>query len=148
MDGPAAEQAKALLADARLVSAFQTVSGEPLQDIDALEGDVLVCGADAEARATVGALIEDIPNLRWATPASCRWRGSSSRSPRCSSAEPDVRLHDTGIALTGRDAWGAPAPRRRRNDGGTDAGESTGRFVGIGDTELWVVERATPTGTR
>ena len=31
-----------------------------------MAGDVLLCGADAEAKATVGALVEKIPDLRWA----------------------------------------------------------------------------------
>src|SRR6185295_6738351 len=59
--GSAAEQAEALLGRGRtrLVSGFQTVSGELLQDVDRpMEGVVLLCGADKEAKATVGSLVE------------------------------------------------------------------------------------------
>src|SRR5205085_8550808 len=54
--GSAAEQAEAVLGRGRvrLISGFQTVSGDLLQDLTRpMEGDVLLCGADAEAKATV-----------------------------------------------------------------------------------------------
>ena len=65
--GSAAEQAKALLPKgARLVAGFHTVSAEALAELDRdLQGDALLCGADDEAKAAVGALAERIPNLRW-----------------------------------------------------------------------------------
>src|SRR5205807_9850209 len=65
--GSAAEQAKALLGPGvRLVAGFHTVAAEPLQDIERpMEGDVLLCSDDAEAKRRIGALVEEIPNLRW-----------------------------------------------------------------------------------
>jgi len=111
--GSAAEQAEALLGRgrARLVSAFQTVSGELLQDVDrAMEGDVLVCGADREARAAVGALVEDIPNLRWADAGDLSMaRIIEPLTALLVQLNRTYKLHDTGIALTGRDRWGRPA---------------------------------------
>jgi NADPH-dependent F420 reductase len=110
--GSAAEQAEALLGRgrARLVSAFQTVSGELLQDVDrAMEGDVLVCGADREARAVVGALVEDIPNLRWADAGDLSMaRIIEPLTALLVQLNRTYKLHDTGIALTGRDRWGRP----------------------------------------
>src|SRR5438105_4558525 len=66
-EGSAAEQAKAILPNhVRVVSGLQTVSGEALQDLERpLEGDVLLSGADGEAKAAVGELVQKIPDLRW-----------------------------------------------------------------------------------
>jgi len=50
---------------ARVVSAFKNHSAETLQDIAApLEGDVVLCGNDAAARAEVAALVGLLPGLR------------------------------------------------------------------------------------
>jgi len=50
---------------ARVVSAFKNVSAERLQDLNAaLEGDVVLCGDDATARAEVAALVAKLPGLR------------------------------------------------------------------------------------
>ena len=110
--GSAAEQAEALLGRGRtrLVSAFQTVSGELLQDVErAMDGDVLVCGADKEAKATVGSLIEDIPNLRWADAGELSMaRVVEPLTALLVQLNRSYKLHDTGIALTGRDRWGRP----------------------------------------
>jgi NADPH-dependent F420 reductase len=65
--GSAAEQAKEILPKhVRIVSGFHTVAAEALEELDRdLDGDVLLAGADAEAKATIGGLAERIPNLRW-----------------------------------------------------------------------------------
>ena len=50
---------------ARVVSAFKNHSAETLQDLAApLEGDVLLCGNDPDARAEVAALVGFLPGLR------------------------------------------------------------------------------------
>jgi 8-hydroxy-5-deazaflavin:NADPH oxidoreductase len=66
--GSAAEQAKEILPKGtRLVSGFHTVAAEALEDLEhPLDGDVLLCGADAEAKAAVGELAAKIPDLGWA----------------------------------------------------------------------------------
>lgn len=66
--GSAVEQAKEILPKGtRLVSGFHTIAAEALEDLDhPLDGDVLLCGADAEAKATIGELAASIPNLGWA----------------------------------------------------------------------------------
>ena len=109
--GSAAEQAQALLGDgARLVSGFHTISAELLQNLDrSLEGDVLLCGDDAGAKATVGSLVEDIPDLRWVDAGSVQTaRIVEPLTALMVSVNRKYRLHDTGIALTGRDRWGDP----------------------------------------
>jgi 8-hydroxy-5-deazaflavin:NADPH oxidoreductase len=65
--GSAAELAAAILEDrVRMTAGFHTVSGEALGALEVpLEGDVLVCGDDAEAKQVVGTLVEQIPDLRW-----------------------------------------------------------------------------------
>jgi len=63
--GSATEQAQALLPDARVVGAFHNLSAQKLQDLDApMQGDVLVTGDDAEAKAAVMDLVARIPDLR------------------------------------------------------------------------------------
>lgn len=66
-DRSAVEVASALLpAGVQLVAGFQSVSASLLADLEQpLEGDVLLCGDDEEAKAVVGSLVEDIANLRW-----------------------------------------------------------------------------------
>jgi NADPH-dependent F420 reductase len=57
--GSAGQIAQNLLGDGvRVVSAFQNVAAHHLQEGQALESEVLVCGDDKEARAAVIALIE------------------------------------------------------------------------------------------
>jgi len=64
-EGSAAELIASLLPQAKVVGAFHTVSAKLLRDIPKpVEGDVVVCGDDAEARKLVMGLVEDIPNLR------------------------------------------------------------------------------------
>jgi hypothetical protein len=64
-DGSAAQEAQRLLPRSRLVAAVHTLSAHKLQEgITAVEGDVLVCGDDPEAKAAAAALVERIPGLR------------------------------------------------------------------------------------
>ena len=110
--GSAAEQADALLGRGRvrLISGFQTISGEALQDLEReLEGTVLLCGADGEAKATVGSLVEGIPNLGWADAGDLSMaRVVEPLTALMVSVNRTYKLHETGIALTGRDSWGRP----------------------------------------
>ncbi|MDP9342392.1 MAG: NADPH-dependent F420 reductase [Actinomycetota bacterium] len=110
--GSAAEQAKALLPkEARLVAGFHTISAEPLQDVERpMDGDVLLCGADPEAKATVGGLVEQIPNLRWVDAGDLSMaRIVEPLTALMVSVNRKYKLKDAGVALTGRDAWGTPA---------------------------------------
>jgi NADPH-dependent F420 reductase len=61
----AGELVQAMLPQSRVVGAFKTVPASQLLAVERpLEGDVLVCGDDAAARADVEALVARIPNLR------------------------------------------------------------------------------------
>ena len=64
-EGSAAMQAQALLPGSKVVAALQTVSAhsllEPATDI---EGDVVICADDEEAKAVVSSLVERIRALR------------------------------------------------------------------------------------
>jgi 8-hydroxy-5-deazaflavin:NADPH oxidoreductase len=111
--GSAVEQAKALLPSGlRLVAGFHTVSAEQLQDLErSVDGDVLLCGSDADAKAEVGGLAEKIPNLRWvdAGPLSMA-RIIEPLTALMVSINRRYGIHDAGVAITGRKAWGAPGP--------------------------------------
>jgi NADPH-dependent F420 reductase len=64
-EGSAALQARALLPGSKVVAAFQTVSAHGLLDIaKPVEGDVVTCADDDEAKALVMSLAEGIPSLR------------------------------------------------------------------------------------
>ena len=55
--GSAAEEAQALLPDARVVAAFHHIAAHELSTTEhAIECDLLMCGGDAEAKETVAAL--------------------------------------------------------------------------------------------
>jgi 8-hydroxy-5-deazaflavin:NADPH oxidoreductase len=111
--GSAAEQAKAILEQVhpvRLVGAFHTIPGESLQDLEHdLDSDVLVCGTDTEAKAVVGGLIDQIPNLRWVDAGDLtQARITEPLTALMISINRVYKIRDAAIRVTGRDAWGAP----------------------------------------
>ena len=64
-EGSAALQAQAILPGSRVVAAFETVSAHDLLVPDlVMEGDVVVCADDDEARSAVMSLVERIRDLR------------------------------------------------------------------------------------
>ncbi len=108
-EGSAAEQAKAILRkDVSLVSAFHTVSAEALQDLEhPMEGDVLVCGADAEAKAAIGGLVDRIPDLRWVDAGVLSMARILERlTAVLVSVNRNYGIKEAGFRLTGSDAWG------------------------------------------
>jgi hypothetical protein len=110
--GSAAEQAKAILDPAvKMVAAFHTISGDALQDLDRdMDSDVLVCGTDKQAKATVGGLVDQIPNLRWVDAGDLtQARIVETLTALLISVNRAYKVHDSGFRITGRDAWGAPS---------------------------------------
>jgi len=109
--GSAAEQADALLSQGvRMVGAFHTISGHTLQDLEhALDSDVLVCGDDAGAKAAVGSLVDDIPDLRWVDcgPLSMA-RIAEPMTALLISINRTYKVKDSGFRIVGRDSWGDP----------------------------------------
>lgn len=64
-DGSAAQEAQRLLPEARLIAAFHHLSAKHLADLShPLEGDVLVCGDDGEAKEVVMDLVRELRDLR------------------------------------------------------------------------------------
>lgn len=64
-EGSAAEEARALVPDARVVSAFHNLSATKLMDVEAdLDCDVVVCSDDPEAKRTVMELAETMRGVR------------------------------------------------------------------------------------
>ena len=109
--GSAAEQAEAILGPGvRLVAGFHTVSAEPLQDLERpVEGDVLLCGDDPEAKRSVGELVEQIPNLRWIDAGGLAMaRVVEPLTALLVSVNRGYKLREAGIKLVGRDEWGSP----------------------------------------
>jgi 8-hydroxy-5-deazaflavin:NADPH oxidoreductase len=109
--GSAAEQAKALLPKtARLVSGFHTISAETLQDLDRTpQGDVLLCGEDADAKVRIGALVEKIQGLRWVDcgPLSMA-RILEPITAVLVSVNRRYGIKDSGVGVVGRESWGRP----------------------------------------
>jgi 8-hydroxy-5-deazaflavin:NADPH oxidoreductase len=109
--GSAAEQADAILSQGvRMVAAFHTIAGHALQDLErSLESDVLVCGDDPEAKAVVGALVDDIPDLRWVDAGALSTaRIVETMTALLVSVNRTYRVKDSGFRITGRDVWGDP----------------------------------------
>jgi len=109
--GSAAEQAAALLdEDVRLVAAFHTISAHALADLaHPLESDVLVCGNDAEAKAIVGGLIEQIPDLRWVDCGVLSMaRITEALTALLINVNRRYKTRDAGFRIVGRDGWGSP----------------------------------------
>ena len=64
-EGSATEQAAALLPASTVVGAFHNVAAAALADLgETLHQDVLITADDAEAKATVSALVAAVPGLR------------------------------------------------------------------------------------
>jgi NADPH-dependent F420 reductase len=111
--GSAAEQAAAILeGGVRMTAGFHTISAGALQALEApMDSDVLLCGDDAEAKAIVGGVIEDIPNLRW---VDCglltQARIAETMTALLISVNRAYGIHDSGFRITGREAWGRPDP--------------------------------------
>lgn len=109
--GSAAEQAAAILeSGVRMTAGFHTISADALRAIDVpMDSDVLICGDDAEAKAVVGGLIEDVPGLRW---VDCgllsQARIAESLTALLISVNRQYKIHDSGFRITGRDGWGPP----------------------------------------
>ena len=63
--GSAAEEAQGMLPNSRIVAAFQNVSAEELQELaHDMEGDVVICSDNAEAKNLVMSFTGRISNLR------------------------------------------------------------------------------------
>jgi NADPH-dependent F420 reductase len=110
-EGSAAEQAKAVLRkDVSFVAGFHTVSAEALQDLDRpMEGDVLLCGVEAESKAAIGALVEKIPDLRWIDAGVLSMARILERlTAVLVSVNRNYDIKEAGFRLTGRDSWGRP----------------------------------------
>jgi 8-hydroxy-5-deazaflavin:NADPH oxidoreductase len=115
-EGSAAEQAKAILRkETRIVAGFHTVSAESLQDIEhPMEGDVLLCGTDDEAKRAVGGLVEKIPHLRWVDTGPLSMARIVERlTAVLVSVNRNYGIKDAGFRLTGRDGWGLTPPAGR-----------------------------------
>ncbi len=109
--GSAAEQAKALLPEGvRIVAGLHTIAADALQHLDRpIESDVLLSGSDAAAKATVGGLIEQIPNLRW---VDCGELSSARIAETLTalliSINRAYKVKDSGFRIQGHDTWGTP----------------------------------------
>ena len=109
--GSAAEFAKSLLPKGtRLVAAFHTVAADVLRDLDAeVDSDAPALGDDADAKAVVGALIADIPGMRWVDCGGLQMaRIAEGLTPLLISINARYKVRESGFRVTGRDVWGDP----------------------------------------
>lgn len=109
--GSAAEQAAAILdPKVRMTAAFHTISAEQLQALERpMDSDVLVCGDDPAAKATVGELIDQIPELRWVDAGLLsQARIVETMTALLVSINRGYKIHDSGFRITGRERWGRP----------------------------------------
>jgi NADPH-dependent F420 reductase len=109
--GSAAEFVKTLLPKGtRLVAAFHTVGARALRQLEApVESDAFVMGEDVEAKGTIGALIDDIPGMRWIDVGGLQMaRIAETMTPLHISENGRYKIHEAGFRLTGREDWGPP----------------------------------------
>jgi 8-hydroxy-5-deazaflavin:NADPH oxidoreductase len=109
--GSAAEQAAAILGDGpSMVAAFHTIAAEGLGALDTpLDSDVFVCGDDGAAKATVGGIIEQVPDLRWVDAGALSMaRIAETLTALLVSVNRGYEVRDSGFRVTGREEWGRP----------------------------------------
>ena len=109
--GSAAEFVKTLLPKGtRLVAALHTIGARPLRALDGpVDSDALVMGDDAEAKAAVGSLIEDIPGMRWVDVGGLQMaRIAETMTPLLIAVNRRYKIHGAGFRVTGGDGWGRP----------------------------------------
>jgi NADPH-dependent F420 reductase len=110
--GSAAEFVRTLLPHGtRLVAGFHTVSAGVLRALDrSVDSDTFVMGEDAEAKAAIGSLADDIDGMRWVDLGGLQMaRIAEQMTPLLISVNIRYKLHDAGFRMTGRDPWGSPA---------------------------------------
>jgi len=110
--GSAAEFVRTLLPHGtRLVAGFHTVSAGVLRALDrSVDSDTFVMGEDAEAKAVIGSLADDIDGMRWVDLGGLQMaRIAEQMTPLLISVNIRYKLHDAGFRMTGRDPWGSPA---------------------------------------
>jgi NADPH-dependent F420 reductase len=112
--GSAAELAATLVPEGvRLVGAFHTVAAAALQaHPEEVDEDVLVCGDDADAKLTVGLLVDGIPGMRWVDCGPLPMaRITETLTPLLISINRRYKSKESGFRIVGRDTWGAPGGR-------------------------------------
>jgi len=110
-EGSAAEQARAILGDGpRVVAGFHTIAAKELKALDRpIESDVLICGDDADAKAVVGGLIEQIPGLRWVDCGDLSMaRITETLTALLIGVNRRYKVPDSGFRIVGRESWGRP----------------------------------------
>lgn len=108
--GSAAEFVKTLMPKhVRLVAAFHTIAADVLRDLEhPVDSDAFVMGDDADAKAVVGSLIDDIPGMRWIDCGGLQMaRIAETLTPLLISINGRYKA-ESGFRLTGKDAWGDP----------------------------------------
>jgi len=109
--GSAAEQAEAILGPGpRMVAGFHTIAAKALTDLAApIESDVMVCGDDADAKALVGGVIEQIPGMRWIDCGALSMaRITETLTALLISVNRQYKVKESGFRIEGREAWGRP----------------------------------------
>lgn len=109
--GSAAEFAKSMVPKhVRMVGAFHTIAADVLKELDKpVESDAFVMGDDADAKAMVGGLIEDIPEMRWVDCGGLQMaRIAETLTPLLISVNIKYKVHESGFRILGRETWGDP----------------------------------------
>lgn len=108
-EGSAAEQAQAILGGGpRVVAGFHTIAAKELKALERpIESDVLLCGDDADAKAVVGGLVEQIPGLRWVDCGDLSMaRITETLTALLISVNRTYKVPDSGFRIVGRGSWG------------------------------------------
>ena len=106
----AEEAAGEVAAGVRVVAGFQSIAAAQLRDLARpVEGDVLLCGNDADAKAIVGSLVKQIPNLRWIDAGELSMARAVERlTGLLISVNRRYGVKGATVRLEGHPTWGAP----------------------------------------
>jgi 8-hydroxy-5-deazaflavin:NADPH oxidoreductase len=110
--GSAAEFIRTLLPKGtRLAAGFHTVGARALARLERdVDSDALVMGDEADAKRTIGELIESIPGMRWVDVGGLQMaRIAEQMTPLLISVNGRYKVHEAGFRLTGRGDWGNPS---------------------------------------
>ena len=70
---------------------------------------MLVCGDDPEAKAVVGSLVRDIPDLRWVDCGALSMaRIAETMTALLISVNRTYKVRGAAFRIVGRDGWGDP----------------------------------------
>jgi 8-hydroxy-5-deazaflavin:NADPH oxidoreductase len=95
--------------DAPVVAGLHSLAASNLGGDEPPDEDTLVCGDDADAKALVGGVIDEIPGMRWVDCGALSMaRITETLTALLISVNRQYKVKESGFRIEGREAWGRP----------------------------------------